>query len=145
MKCWRTSLKNVDPIATKQYIDKANHFLQGMKYLHDDIGEFRTGIGLLAIHSAISLSDAIAVGLTGHQEKHTDHLQAARKLDELCGLNKISDRRGIEHFRWLLGQKSSVAYQDRRFDDNSVRLAVEKAQRFSVWAYEYFREVLRGV
>jgi hypothetical protein len=57
-------VKNVNPIATQQFVDKADHFLQGMKLLNDDVKSYRSGVGLLAIHSAISLSDAIMVGLT---------------------------------------------------------------------------------
>jgi hypothetical protein len=138
-------LKNISPTQTQQYIEKADHFLQGMKLLIDDVSSYRTGIGLLAIHSAISLSDAIRMGLTGKRGKYQDHAQAAQELNRLCASHKISNRQGIEHFRWLLGQKNAVAYEHRRFDDDSVRLAVEKAERFNVWAYDQFKEVLRGV
>ena len=124
-------------------MEKADHFLHGMQLLADDIPAYRTGVGLLAIHSAISLSDAICVGLTRKRGKYQNHAQAACELDRLCASNKISDKQGIDHFRWLLGQKNAVAYDHRRFDDGSVRLAVEKAERFSAWAYNQFKEVLR--
>jgi hypothetical protein len=116
-----------------------------MKLLSDDNRDLRYGVGLLAVHSAISLSDAISVGLTGKRGKYQDHAQAARELDLLCGSYKIANRQGIDHFRWLLGQKNAIAYEHRRFDDDSVRLAVEKAERFNVWAYNHFKEVLRGI
>jgi hypothetical protein len=138
-------LKNVSPIATQQYIEKADHFFHGMELLFYDVPSYRSGIGLLAIHSAISLSDAIVVGLTGKKERYQDHAQAAKKLKYLCGSNKISDKQGIKHYEWLLARKNTVAYEEHRFDDNSIRLAVEKAERFNAWAYNYFKEVLRGV
>ena len=138
-------MRNVDPATTQLYIHKAGHFLQGMKLLNDDVPNYRSGVGLLAIHSAISLSDAISVGLTGKRGKYHDHAQAARGLNKLCASNKISNRQGIDHFKWLLGQKNAVAYEHRRFDDQSVRAAVDRAERFSAWAYNYFREILRAV
>jgi hypothetical protein len=138
-------LKNISPIQTQQYIEKADHFLQGMKLLNDEVSSYRTGIGLMAIHSAISLSDAISVGLTGRRGKYQDHAQAARELNKLCASHRISSRQGIGHFAWLLGQKNAVAYEERRFDDASVGLAVEKAERFHAWAYNYFKEILRAV
>ena len=137
-------MRNVNPAATQQYIEKADHFLKGMRRLNEGVESYRSGIGLLAIHSAISLSDAISVGLTGKRGKYEHHAQAARALDKLCGSNKISDTQGINHFKWLLGQKNAVAYEHPRFDDSSVRLAVEKAERFNVWAYNQFKEVLRA-
>lgn len=138
-------MKNANPIVTQQYIEKADHFLQGMKLLADDIDSYRSGVGLLAIHSAISLSDAITAGLTGKRGKYQDHAQAARELGHLCASNRVRDRRGIRHLAWLLGQKNALAYQHPRFDDNSVRLAVEKAERFNAWAYNNFRGLLRAV
>jgi len=116
-----------------------------MKLLNDDVSSYRTGIGLLAIHSAISLGDAITVGLTGERGKYQNHAQAAAELNRLCVSNKISNVQGIRHFEWLLGQKNAVGYEHPRFGDDSVRLAVEKAERFNVWAYNHFKEILRGV
>lgn len=138
-------MKNLDPIRTQQYRDKADHFLEGMKLLAEGIDTYRSGIGLLAIHSAISLSDAIKIGLTGKKANHQNHAQSAVELDRLCGAYKVSNRQGIVHLKWLLGQKNAVAYQHSRLDDNSVRLAVDKAERFNAWAYNHFREILRGV
>jgi hypothetical protein len=137
-------LKNLSPIETQQYTEKADHFLKGMKLLSDDVRNYRSGIGLLAIHSAISLSDAISVGLTGKKGKYQDHMQAARGLNRLCASNKISNLQGVRLLEWLLGQKNTVAYEHRRFDDDSVRMAVDRAERFSAWAYNHFREILRA-
>jgi len=137
-------LKNLSPIKTQQFIEKADHFLHGMNLLNDDVPYYRSGIGLLAIHSAISLSDAITVGLTGERRTYQDHVQAARRLEGLCSSNKISDKKGVSHFKWLLAQKNRVAYLGDRLDDASIKLAVDKAQRFSAWAYIYFEEILRA-
>jgi hypothetical protein len=136
-------LKNVSPVATLQYIEKADHFLRGMQLLADGLSQYRTGIGLLAIHSAISLSDAIAVGLTGKRGKYQDHAQAASELESFCSSSKVSDKKGIAHFKWLLAKKNEVAYRSDRLDDFSARMAVDKAQRFNAWAYTQFREILR--
>jgi hypothetical protein len=136
-------MKNINPVATQQYVEKAGHFLQGMKLLNDDVKSYRSGVGLLAIHSAISLSDAIVVALTRKRGKHQDHAQAARELERVCSKNKV-DKKGVDHFRWLLARKNEVAYEEVRFDDASVKMAVDKAQRFNAWAYIQFREVLRA-
>jgi hypothetical protein len=42
-------LKNLDPIATQQYIEKADHFLQAMKLAALELAPYRTGIALLAV------------------------------------------------------------------------------------------------
>jgi hypothetical protein len=137
-------LKNIAPIATQQFLEKADHFLQGMNLLSDGMSTYRSGISLLAIHSAISLTDAIRIGLTGTRGKYQDHMQAATELSTLCASHRVSDRRGIGHLKWLLGQKSIVAYERNRLDDKTVLLAVDKAQKFSAWAYNCFEEILRA-
>jgi hypothetical protein len=115
-----------------------------MELLNDDVSSYRTGVGLLAIHSAISLNDAITVGLTGKRKTYQDHTKAARELERVCSSNRIPDKKGIDHFKWLLAQKNEVAYQGDRLDDASVKMAVDKAQRFSAWAYNCFEEILRA-
>jgi hypothetical protein len=135
-------LKNIAPIATQQFMGKADHFLQGMNLLSDDMNAYRSGISLLAIHSAISLTDAIRMGLTGKRGKEQDHMGAANALSALCASNRVSDRRGIGHLKWLLGQKNAVAYEHHRLDDSSVFLAIDKAQKYSAWAYNCFGEML---
>jgi hypothetical protein len=65
-------LKDLDPITTQQYIEKADHFLQAMKLAALELATYRTGIALLAVHSAISLNDAITAGLTGKRGRHRD-------------------------------------------------------------------------
>ena len=137
-------MKNINPAATRRYIEKADHFLQGMKLLNDDVTNYRSGIGLLAIHSAISLSDAIKVGLTGKRGKYQDHARAAQELSKLCASNKVSNTQGVNHLAWLLSQKTVVAYETARCDDDSIHQAVNKADRFNAWAYNYFKEILRA-
>jgi len=137
-------VRNINPIATSQYIEKADHFLQGMKLLGEDAGSYRSGIGLLAVHSAISLTDAIMIGCTGRRGKYQDHLQSARALEELCRSSRVRDRKGVQHLHWLLSQKNVIAYEHRRLDDNSIRMAMDRAEKFSAWAYNCFKEILRA-
>ena len=121
-----------------------DRFLQGVNLLSDGVSTCRSGISLLAIHSAISIIDAIRIGLTGKRGKYQNHLQAATELSALYASHRVSDKRGIGHLKWLLGQKSIVAYERNRLDDKTVWLAVDKAQKFSAWAYNCFEEILRA-
>jgi hypothetical protein len=98
---------------------------------------------LLAIHSAISLSDAIKVALTGARGKFQDHRQSASELKRLCSAHSISHS-GIGHLTWLLSQKNSVAYEEARLDDNAIRQVMAHAERFNTWAYNSFKGILRG-
>jgi hypothetical protein len=137
-------LKNLDPITTQQYIEKADHFLQAMKLAALDLAPYRTGIALLAVHSAISLNDAITSGLTGKSGKHQDHLAAVKGLESISNKHHIQNLNGIGHFRWLLAEKTRIAYGRVRLDDAFVRMSIDRAERFHSWAYNYFKEILHA-
>jgi hypothetical protein len=129
---------------TQHYIHKADHFLQAMKLVSDDMTAYGSSVALLAVHSSISLNDAIAVGITGTRSRSQDHLRAATELERLCKASRVSDRRGIEHFIWLLSKKSDIAYGDRRLDEMFLRTTRDRAERFQAWAYTNFKGVLRA-
>lgn len=137
-------MENRAPILTDRYVDKADHFLQGMRLLSGDFGAYRTSIGLLAIHSAISLNDAIRAGVTGQSSKSEDHSSAARELERICSELKVEKMPGLRHLSSLLSRKSDIAYGDQRIDDNDVKSVMDRAERFANWAYTHFKEVLGG-
>jgi len=136
-------MRNLAPLLTAHYQEKATHFFQGMKLLADDLESYKTSIGLLAIHSAISLNDAILAGVTRKRGKGEDHATAARELQRICNRLKISNTNGIIHFSWLLGKKTAIAYGEQRTDESILKLSIDKAERFSTWAYMHFKEILR--
>lgn len=69
-----------------------------MKLVSDDMAAYGSSVALLAVHSSISLNDAIAVALTGMRSKSDDHKRAAKDLEKLCNASKVIDRRGVQHF-----------------------------------------------
>jgi hypothetical protein len=123
-------------------MEKADHFFQAMKLAADDLASYRTGIALLAVHSAISLNDAITAGLAGKRNKYQDHLSAVRLLEALAKKYRFDNLNGIGHLRWLLTEISRIAYGHVRLDDALVLQWVNRAERFHAWAYNYFKEIL---
>src|SRR5262249_1849834 len=116
-------MENRAPMLTSHYLEKADQFLQGMRLLADDVGTYRTGIGLLAVHSAISMSDAILAGVRGERSKAENHSAAAHELERVCNELRIEKISGIRHFMSLLSRKSDIAYGDQRIDDNDLKSA----------------------
>lgn len=137
-------MKNLDPLATQQYIEKADHFFQAMKLAADDMASYRTSVALLAVHSAISLNDAITAGLTGKRNKYQDHLSAGSQLEAFARTFRLGNLNGIVHLRWLLNEKTRIAYGRERLDDAVVLQSINRAERFHAWAYNYFKEILHA-
>jgi hypothetical protein len=69
-------------------------------------------------------------------------MAASDELERACNRHRVENKRGIQHLRWLLGQKSDVAYGTRRLDRNRIIAAKDKAEKFFSWAYNCFGEIL---
>jgi hypothetical protein len=115
-----------------------------MRLVSEDMFAYGSSVALLAVHSSISLNDAIAVGVTGRRTKSEDHKRAATDLEKLCKASKVTDRKGVQHLSWLLARKTDIAYGEKRLDQTFLLAARDRAERFQAWAYNNFKGVLRA-
>ncbi|MGA7078793.1 MAG: hypothetical protein ACLPZJ_12770 [Terriglobales bacterium] len=113
-----------------------------MKLIQDD-KDYAEAVPLLAVHSAISLADAILVGLTGERGSDRNHRETVGALQQLCA-SKRKTRDGLTHLSWLLENKTELIYGDTRLDpDTQIKSATLHAERFVAWAYKTFPEIAR--
>ena len=115
-----------------------------MQLTGDDLGAYGTSVALLAVHSSISLNDAILVAVTGRKRSAQDHMVAANELERTCDQLRVKDKRGVQHLRWLLSQKTDVAYGTKRLDRDRIVAAKDKAEKSFSWAYNCFGEILHA-
>jgi hypothetical protein len=111
-----------------------------MRLLADDLLSYAEAVALLAIHSAISLNDAVQVAVTGGRSKYEDHKRTTVDLEHICKRYGVP-LKGVQHLRWLLSNKTEISYADRTFARSDE--ALDKAMKFHDWAYNNFKEVLR--
>lgn len=123
------------------YRDRAESYFASMKALCD-LGnpdytradpDYRAAVALLAVHAAISFSDAVLVAAdlgpsSGSHEKAPDLLKTAAKG------RKISTD-GISCFARLAKDKNSYAYSSRQLTPDDVSKAVLRIESFAAWAY----------
>lgn len=104
-----------------------------MKLLRDGIANYKSGVALLAVHSAIAFNDAVLITLTGSPHKGENHLAAIKKTRAACGKNKIADIRGVKHLESLLSKKTEYSYRGI-VDEDTAKGAANHAERFASWA-----------
>lgn len=120
--------------------DKAEHMLQGMALLNEDPNSYRSGIGLLAVHSAMLFMDTIRAEMGERNDGFDSHMQSVRMFEKIC--KRKGDYAGIKHVRWLVERKDEIAYKSKRIDDFELSAAVDHAKKFSTWAYKsYLKEM----
>src|SRR5439155_21773427 len=105
-----------DRTKVRHYRDRADWFFRTMVFCAEDRqsaeSPYWNSVGLLAVHSAISLSDAI-LAANGLRCSAEDHKAAAELLEKICR-EMARDWSGVKHFRALLSRKSDFAYGDQR-------------------------------
>lgn len=135
-------MKNVPKDRMPHHRERADKFFLTMKLIQDDKG-YAEALPLLAVHSAISLADAILVSLTGKRGSDRNHRETVEAMQHLCA-SKKRNCDGLKHLSWLLTNKTELIYGDKRLDpDTQVKNAGLHAERFAAWAYTTFPEIAR--
>ncbi|MGA2569803.1 MAG: hypothetical protein ABSF23_04725 [Terracidiphilus sp.] len=115
------------------YYRRATQLADAMKLCRDGLSTYASAAALLAVHSAISYSDALLTGFGGVRPRGENHREAVTALKRACTKAK-TDQHGIGHFQKLLSVKTDVSYGEKRVDDERVEALCITAERFQAWA-----------
>jgi hypothetical protein len=115
------------------YHRRATQLAGAMKLCQDDLPSFASAAALLAVHSAISYSDALLIGLGETRPRGENHREAITALKRACTGARV-DHRGIAHLQRLLSAKTDISYGEKLADDERITALCIAADRFQVWA-----------
>lgn len=120
-------------VQVQHYLSRARDFFEGMKFLKDDMRDYKFSSALLGIHCAISYADALRIGMGSKKLSSDDHDKAADDLKSLLASRDFQKKQGADRLEKLLRLKGRVAYasNDSGLDFNTV---VQQAERFAAWA-----------
>lgn len=136
-------MKKVDPSTFTIYRDRADAFLRTIPLMQDlDEPGHGPSLALLAVHAAISLTDAVLVVETGARSDD-DHSATANELKRLAKAKRL-DAKPVNGFQWLLSNKNHFAYDSKSLNEKDVKTAVRHAQIFATWVFESFKSVAKG-
>ncbi|MGA2887850.1 MAG: hypothetical protein ABSE51_07345 [Terracidiphilus sp.] len=121
-------------VEVQHYRNRAKDFLDGMKFLQEDLDAFGYSSALLGIHGAISYADALRAGMGSKKLSAGDHSRAADDLKSLLDSNRFDRQQGVKHFRMLLTLKSKISYAAQTVRKNEFEDVVKRAMRFADWA-----------
>ena len=126
-------------IRVQHFIGRATDYLEAMRLTQRNA--YLNAAALLAIHCALSYSDALRTGLGSDTLSSDDHRYAVSDLEQLVSKKRISDRTGITQLAGLLSKKSKVAYGSKRLAIQDFSDLVTKAERFVRWANNVGKEL----
>jgi hypothetical protein len=120
-------------VCSTVYHRRARQLAGAMKLCQDDLTAYASAAALLAVHSAISYSDAILTGLGGARPRGENHREALTALKRICTKAGI-DHQGITHFQRLLSAKTDISYGEKSVNEVRITALCEAAKRFETWA-----------
>jgi hypothetical protein len=114
------------------YYRRARQLASAMNLCQDDLSAYASAAALLAVHSAISYSDALLIELGGARPRGENHREAVTALKRACTKAKI-DQHGIKHFESLVSAKTDISYGDKPVNEVRIAALCEAAKRFETW------------
>jgi hypothetical protein len=115
------------------YYRRAGQLANAMKLCRDDLSAYASAAALLAVHSAISYSDALLIELGGKRPRGENHQDAVPALKRTCSKAKV-DHQGITHLQTLLSVKTDISYGEKQIDNERIEKICIAAERFQTWA-----------
>jgi hypothetical protein len=115
------------------YHRRARQLAGAMKLCQDGMSEYASAAALLAVHSAISYSDALLIGLGGARPRGENHREAITALKRVCTGAKI-ETQGIPHLQKLLSAKTDISYGEKPVNEVRIAALCDAATRFETWA-----------
>lgn len=125
--------KNVKTTAVNKadyiiYLNKANDFYEMTQKAGDS--ENWTGIGLNAVHCAISSCDALLAFYLGIRSISNDHMDV---VDLLIRIPKVKASGEASTFKRIVAKKNLIAYECRDFRQPEALEILKMTERFYRW------------
>ena len=115
------------------YYRRATQLAGAMKRCQDELPAYASAAALLAVHSAISYSDALLIELGNSRPRGERHQAAVNALKRACAGAKV-DQKGIKHLQKLLSAKTDISYGEKSVADERITALCIAADRFQTWA-----------
>ena len=122
-----------DPLTVRHYIRRAGEFVLAMQLIRDD-PEYHNAAALLAIHAAISYTDALRMGLGDRSLSADDHRTSVDSLRRLLREHRIETELPLRQLQTLLASKTAVAYGGGRLSEDGFSQLFVAAERYASWA-----------
>ena len=123
--------KSIERARWRDFLHVADNFYKSAELAKEF--EYWNASGLLIIHSAIALTDALTVKVGGVKSSGEDHMAAVGLLRETVSL----DERGNEaarHLVRMIDQKNLVSYSGDIYTRAEVAALWKHLERYRSWA-----------
>jgi len=129
--------RQVDRSRWRQFHAVADNFVRAAEVASDL--EYWNAAGVLIVHAAIALTDALTVKVGGVKSAAEDHRLAADLLETVLTVDP-ERKKAIGHLRGLLEEKNLVAYSGEIYRREDIRRMHRHLERYRNWANRLLTE-----
>jgi hypothetical protein len=129
----RSKRVSVPRARSSDYARVAESFYNGADVAREY--EYWNAAGVLAVHAAIALADAVAIKHGGVKSQGEDHQDSAALLEELIAPGP-QKQTALNQLRRIIDHKTVVSYSGELYDRKDVEQLWNLLIRFRSWATE---------
>ena len=117
----------------KDYQSVAESFYRGAELAREF--EYWNASGVLIVHAAIALADAIAIKLAGVKSRGEDHHETIVLLEEVVAPGE-EKKKALLHLRRIIDHKNAVSYSGELYEKKDIEQLWKQVARFREWAID---------
>ena len=123
--------RQVERTRWRQFHAVAENFAQAAEMATEF--QYWNAAGVLLVHAAIALTDALTVKIGGVKNAGEDHMLAAELLESVLAIDAEANK-AIRHLRTLIQEKTLVSYSGELYHQEDVRRMTRHLDRYRAWA-----------
>ncbi|MDD5556499.1 MAG: hypothetical protein PHN82_04515 [bacterium] len=123
--------KKVERTAWSEYRRLARAFREAASLAMEF--EYWNAAGVLIVHSAIAVTDAICIRIGGVKSAGDDHYQAGNLVGEVVALDREGTR-ALDHYFAIIQEKSIVSYGGKTYRQHEIAGLMRHLDRYQQWA-----------
>ncbi|MBN1637888.1 MAG: HEPN domain-containing protein [Ignavibacteriales bacterium] len=119
----------------KKFFEISNSFYEAGKLAFDF--EYYNAAGVLIIHSAIALSDALTIKYSSTKSAGENHYEIIHLIKDVIPYSEDMSK-AINHLSRLIDYKTNISYSGDFYSKSDVSKLIKYYERFSIWAKKLF-------
>ncbi len=129
--------RQVERSRWRQFHAVADNFAQAARLA--TAYEYWNAAGVLLVHAAIALTDALTVKVGGAKSVGEDPMEAANLLEDVLAVD-AEGKKAIGHLRALLEEKNLVSYSGEIYRREDIRPMARHLERYQAWIGRFFTQ-----
>ena len=131
----RTRAKTVDTVRYKSFISVAENFEEAADLAFEF--EYYNASGVLYIHSAIALADAITIKLASQKSTGENHYEVINLIEKVVPANRIY-KKAVTNFKSLIDHKNLISYTGDVYHKKDLDKIRRYFNNFKAWVVSLF-------